>query len=113
MAPVGSYASSLSASAERCTVSRQRPVYVHFEIQRRQYSTVLLKSFNASGSDIVRPQPAPHGISLSTNTAVCPSCSVNSAQTPDPSRFRETDEANPRLSPGAWNEAPSLKISVS
>jgi hypothetical protein len=36
MAPVGSNVISFSASAERSTISRQRPVYVHLESQRRQ-----------------------------------------------------------------------------
>ena len=35
-APVGRYVSSLSTSAERRTISRQRPRYVQRAIQRRQ-----------------------------------------------------------------------------
>ena len=43
IAPVGSWVSSFRVSAERFTVSRQRPVYVDVLIQLRQKSAVSWK----------------------------------------------------------------------
>ncbi len=50
IAPLGSWVSSLRVRAERLTVSRQRPLYVDWSIQLRQYRAVCANRWSVSPS---------------------------------------------------------------
>ena len=106
IAPVGSNVRSLSASAERFTVSIQRPRYCERPIQRRQNSTVARNSPSVASGPRHAGQGPPGSISPSTNVALSPSFSTSSPTTPSPSRASGTVVASPRQSPGALKHAP-------
>src|SRR5688572_12697620 len=116
IAPVGSYVSSLSASAERSTISRQRPVYVHAEAQRRQYATVASRCSRAdrtsAGTIGPRHSPAPSA-QRSSKAAHSPARRSNSAPAPPPaapapgSADIGTVAASVSVAPGPSNTAPA------
>ena len=114
MAPEGSKVSSLSASAERCTVSRQRPVYVQPASHRRQYSTVRRNTSSEDSWLCTWPEQSLGAPSYRLKTADCPSCRVRLEATPRPSTtFSGTGEDSVSFSRSVRKLAPPAMRRVS
>jgi hypothetical protein len=106
IAPVGAYVSSLRVSAERCTISRQRPLYRERRSQPRQNATVASNSAAMSAPEY-GIGISPGSTRSSTKVAVCPARRVMRARTSQPSTISSGRRVE-RLSPssGARNRAP-------
>ena len=73
---------SLSVSADRSTISRQRPEYVHFDSHLRQKSTVARNWSSASAPPGQQVKVSRGSSRLRTNVAFWPSSRVNTDRTP-------------------------------